>query len=164
MQAILTNAHNWVLIGVLLFFAVIIALRVPVAAAKALDSRAAKIQDALDEAEQLREEARALLASLKVRREETEIQARQMLADAQADAKRLEIEAKARMEEQIARRAELADRRIAVAEAQAAADVKAAAADLAAKIAEVVLASRLEGAKSDPLVDRAIDQIGDRLQ
>jgi len=42
--------------------------------------------------------------------------------------------------------------------------VKAAAADLAAQMAETVLAKRLEGAASDPLVDQAIQQLGGRLQ
>ena len=62
------------------------------------------------------------------------------------------------------RRAEMAERKIAQAEAQAAADVKAAAVDLAAQAAEAVLAARLAGAKSDPLTDAAISQLGSKLQ
>jgi F-type H+-transporting ATPase subunit b len=42
--------------------------------------------------------------------------------------------------------------------------VKAAAADLAAQMAETLLAQRLVGAKSDPLVDRAIAQLAGKLQ
>ena len=87
-----------------------------------------------------------------------------MLADAEAEARRLEAEAKVKLEEQIARRAELADRRIADAEAQAAAEVKAAAADLAARIAEQVLAAQLAQTGTDSTVDRAIGQIASRLQ
>ena len=49
-------------------------------------------------------------------------------------------------------------------EAQAAADVKAAAAELAAQIAEQVLAARLTAAKSDPLIDRGVDQLAAKLQ
>ena len=58
----------------------------------------------------------------------------------------------------------MAERKIAQAEAQAAADVKAAAVDLAAQAAETVLAARLAGAKTDPLVDIAIGQMGAKLQ
>ena len=47
----------------------------------------------------------------------------------------------------------MAERKIATAEAQAAADVKAAAGELAAQIAEQVLAARVKGQKTDPLVD-----------
>ncbi|MEI9890851.1 MAG: ATP F0F1 synthase subunit B [Caulobacteraceae bacterium] len=142
-----------------MFFALMLWLGVHKTAAKALDSKAAKIQSDLDEARKLREEAQALLASLKTQREQTETLAAEMLANAKAEAKRMEAEAKDKLEEQIKRRQELAERRISNAEAQASAEVKAAAAELAAQMAESVLAQRLEGAKSDPLVDAAIGQI-----
>ncbi len=87
-----------------------------------------------------------------------------MLKDAEAEARRLEADAKVKLEELIARRTALADRRITQAEQQAAADVKAAAADLAAHIAETLLRQRLEGLTVDPLVDRAVEQLGARLQ
>ena len=41
--------------------------------------------------------------------------------------------------------------------------MKTAAADLAARAAEQILAARLAGQKSDPLLDAAIAQIGSRL-
>jgi F-type H+-transporting ATPase subunit b len=162
--ALLQNAELWVAVGVVLFFVLITFLKVPSAAAKMLDDRGAKIQSALDEAERLRAEARTLLDSLKLRREAAEVEATRMLADAQAEAKRLETEAKVKLEEHIARRTALADRRIAQAESQAAAEVKAAAADLAAHLAETVLRGRLEGLSSDPLVDKAVGQLAERLQ
>jgi F-type H+-transporting ATPase subunit b len=76
----------------------------------------------------------------------------------------MQAEAETRLAEQIERRGQLAERRIATAEAQAAAEVKAAAGELAAQMAEQVLAARLSGAKSDPLVDAAIGQLAGKLQ
>lgn len=163
-MSLFQNPELWVFVGVVLFFVLITVLKAPASAARALDERAARIQASLDEAERLRTEASALLESLKTQRIEAEAQAAQMLRDAEAEAKRLEADAHAKLEEQVARRTALADRRIAQAEAQAAADVKAAAADLAAHIAETVLRGRLEGMTSDPLVDRAVAQLGTRLQ
>jgi F-type H+-transporting ATPase subunit b len=87
-----------------------------------------------------------------------------MLSDAHAEAQRLEAEAKVRLEEQIARRTELADLRIANAERQAAAEVKAAAAELAAQLTQAILSKRLDGMTSDPLVDKAVAELGQRLQ
>ncbi|MDT9110862.1 hypothetical protein RSW25_24910, partial [Escherichia coli] len=81
------------------------------------------------EAKRLREEAQALLAQIKNQREDAERTAAEMLANAELEAKRLEVEAEAKLKEQIKRRAELAERKIANAEAAAAAEVKAAAAD-----------------------------------
>lgn len=163
-MALFQNAELWVFVGLALFFVLITFLKVPSSAAKALDDRAAKIQAALDEAQRLRTEAMALLDSLKARRVEAEAQAAQMLADAAIEAKQLEVDAKVKLEAQIARRTELADRRIAQAESQAAAEVKAAAADLAAHLAETILRGRLDGMTSDPLVDRATAQLATRLQ
>jgi F-type H+-transporting ATPase subunit b len=156
---VLRDAEFWTGLALLVFVLLLVALKVPGAAFKALDAKAAKIQADLDEAKHLREEAQALLTSLKAQREQTEQLAGEMLANAAAEAHRLEIEAKAKLEEQIKRRAELAERRIANAEAQAAAEVRAAAADLAASMAETVLAARIANAHSDPLVDAAMAQL-----
>ena len=161
---LLHDAEFWTGLALVVFVLLLVALKVPGAAGKALDAAAAKIQADLDEAKHLREEAQALLESLKAQREQTEKLAGEMLANAKAEAKRLEVEAKAKLEEQIKRRAELAERRIANAEAQAAAEVRAAAADLATQMAEGVLTARLAGAKSDPLVDAATKQIAERLK
>lgn len=161
---LLQDAEFWTGLALLVFFGLLLALGVHKAAAKALDSKAAKIQAELDEAKKLREEAQSLLASLKTQREETERRAAEMLANAEAEAKRFEVEAKAKLEEQIKRRQELAERRISNAEAQAATEVKAAAADLAAQLAEGVLAQRINGAKSDPLIDAAVGQLATKLK
>ena len=161
---LLHDAEFWTGLALLVFVLLLVALKVPGAAFKALDAKAAKIQADLDEAKHLREEAQALLVSLKAQREQTEKLAGEMLANAKAEAKRLETEAKAKLEEQIKRRAELAERRIANAEAQASAEVRAAAAELATQMAESVLAARLAGAKSDPLIDAATAQIADKLK
>lgn len=161
---LLKDAEFWVGIALLIFIGLLVYMKVPGAAAKALDSRAAKIQAELDEAKRLREEAQALLAQIKSQREDAERTAAEMLANAELEAKRLAVEAEAKLKEQIKRRGELAERKIANAEAAAAAEVKAAAADLAAAIAEDVLSARLAGAKADPLVDEAVKQMAGKLQ
>jgi F-type H+-transporting ATPase subunit b len=161
---LLQDAEFWTGLALLVFVALMLVMGVHKAAAKALDAKAAKIQAELDEARKLREEAQGLLASLKTQREQTEKLAAEMLANAQAEAKRLEAEAKDKLEEQIRRRQEIAERRISNAEAQAAAEVKAAAAELAAQLAENVLAERIAGAKSDPLIDAAVGQLAAKLK
>ena len=159
------NAEFWVGVGLLIFLGIVIFVaKAPKAINAALDAKAAKIQADLDEAARIREEAQRLLTQLKAERAEAEAQAKDMLAAAQEEARRYEADAKAKLEESLARRQQLAERKIANAEAQAAAEVKAAAADLAAQAAEVVLTQRLPGVKTDPLVDRAISQLGSKLQ
>ncbi len=160
----LQDAHTWEGIGLLVFIGVLIWLKVPGMAMAALDSRGAKIQAQLDEATKLREEAQGLLAEIKTRREASERQAQEMLAQAKADAERLGAEAKVKLEADIKRRQLLAERRIALAETQAAAEVRAAAADMAAEAAESVLAARIAVAKTDPLVDQGLEKLGERFR
>lgn len=158
------EAEFWVGVAFVVFVGLLVWLKVPGAIAGILDSRGKKIQDQLDEATRLREEAQSLLAEIKSRREESERTAQAMLASARTEAERLRVESRAKLEEQIARRTVLAERRIATAEAQAAAEVKGAAADLAAQAAERVLAARLAAGGPDPLVDAAIGDLRTRLQ
>ena len=160
----LQEAELWVAVGLAIFVGVLIWAKAPGAALKALDSRGQKIQSALDEALRLRQEAQALLASIKTQREDAERVAAEMIANAEADSARLRAEAEAKLDEQIKRRQVMAERKIATAEAQAAADVKAAAGELAAQLAEQVLSARLKGMTTDPLIDRAVDQVPGKLQ
>jgi F-type H+-transporting ATPase subunit b len=60
---------------------------------------------------------------------------------AKAEAKRVELEAKAKLDEFVKRRTAQAEMKIAQAEAQAAADVRKAAAELAVAAAGSILAS-----------------------
>lgn len=159
----LDNPELWVAIGLIIFLAICAFTGAFKMVGGALDAKAAKIQSELDEAARLRAEAEALLKQIRAEKAEAEAQAAEMLKAAEADARLMEAEAKVKLEETLKRRQDLAERRIAQAEAQASAEVKAAAADLAARAAEQILASRLAGQKSDPLLDAAIAQIGSRL-
>jgi F-type H+-transporting ATPase subunit b len=161
---LLQEAEVWVAIGLVILIAALVWAKVPAMALKALDARGLHIQAELDEAMRLREEAEALLASIKTQREHSEQVAAEMIANAQADAERMRVEAGAKLEETIKRRQLIAERKIATAEAQATADVKAAAADLAAQMAENILVARAAGLKSDPLVDSAVAQLAGKLQ
>ena len=159
------EAEFWVGIGLLIFLAIVIfAAKAPKKLAGALDAHAQTIHANLDEAARIREEAQRLLETLKAERADAERHAKEMLAQAQAEAQRLEADAKAKLEESLARRQQVAERKIATAEMQAAAEVNAAAAEMAAEAAERMLAQRLAGVKTDPLIDAAIGQIAAKLQ
>lgn len=159
----LSNPELWAGVGLLAFFA-IVWWKARAMIAGMIDAKGSAIQANLDEAARLRAEAEAMLADIRAQRDAAERQAAEMLKAAEADAARLAVEARARLEEQITRRAALAERKIASAEAQAAADVKAAAADLAAQAAEQILAARIAVATTDPQVDEAIKSMAGRLQ
>jgi F-type H+-transporting ATPase subunit b len=158
------EAHFWVGVAFVVFLLILVFAGVHKLAWKALGDAGEKVRAQLDEANRLREEAEGLLARIHADREASEKLAVEILANAEEQAKRLQVEAQERLAEQIERRGQLAERRIATAEAQAAAEVKAAAGELAAQMAEQVLTARIAGAKSDPLIDAAIGQLAGKLQ
>lgn len=160
---LLKEAEVWVGVGLILFFAILVVARVPGKAGAALDAKSGQIRTALEEAQRLRAEAQAVLDDLKAKRAQMERDAERMVADALVTAARLEADAKVKLEELMDRRAALAERRIAAAEREAKAEVKAAAAELAANTAQTVLMRRLKGLKSDPLADKAIAGLAERL-
>lgn len=161
---LLLDSHFWVGVALVVFVGVLVMAGVHKFAWKALGDAGEKVRAQLAEADDLRAEAQRLLDNIKVEREAAERHAAEMLANAEEMAKRLQVEANAKLAEQIERRGQLAERRIATAEAQATADVKAAAAELAAQMAEEILTKRLAGAKTDPLIDTAIRQLAGKLQ
>ncbi|HXQ10746.1 MAG TPA: ATP F0F1 synthase subunit B [Caulobacteraceae bacterium] len=162
-MSLITDAEFWIAVGLLVLFGILVYAKVPGMALKALDARGARVRAELDEALRLRQEAQALLAQITTQREAAEKMAAEILANAEADAARLRAEAEVRLADQIERRRAMAERQIANAEAKAAQDVKAAAAEAAAALAEAVMAERLKGLGSDPLVDRAVDELAQRL-
>jgi F-type H+-transporting ATPase subunit b len=158
------DAEFWVGIAFVLFLGIMVWLKVPGMVARALDAKAEQIRAELAEAERLRKEAENLLASIRARREAAETQAAELLASAEVEARQLEADAHARLEEQIKRRGQIAEAKIAQAESQAAAEVKAAAAELAIEAASALLATRAAGLKSDPMVDQAMADLSAKLQ
>ncbi|MGZ8408072.1 MAG: F0F1 ATP synthase subunit B family protein [Caulobacteraceae bacterium] len=164
MVALIGNPEWWVGLALVVFVGLLGWLGVHKTAAKGLDAQADKIRAELAEAEKLRKEAEHLLASIKSDRADAERAAAEMIENAEVEARRIEGDARIRLEEQVKRRAELAERKIAQAEAQAAADVKAAAAELAGEAAAVILAGRASAMKSDPLIDRAVADLAGRFQ
>jgi F-type H+-transporting ATPase subunit b len=130
---------------------------------KALDNRSARIKAELDDARRLKDEAAKVLAEYKTRRASAEREAEEIVAGAKAEAGRIATEAKAKMEDFVARRTKTAESKIALAEAQALADVRAAAADAAIAAASTVLSKTVKGKVADELLAKGIAEVQQKL-
>jgi F-type H+-transporting ATPase subunit b len=117
----------------------------------------------LDDARRLRDEAQALLAQYQSKRQEAEREAQSIIAGATAEAERLAIEARAKVEEFVARRTKLAETKIAQAEVQALADVRAVAADAAVAAAETILTQTAKGQIAQDLLAKGIEDVRKKL-
>jgi F-type H+-transporting ATPase subunit b len=129
----------------------------------ALDARAAKIRNELDEAVRLREEAQALLARYERQQSEAAEEARGILEHAKEEAGRHSKEAAEALEAALERRRQQALDRIARAEQDAVAEVRGTAVDLAVRAARQLIAERLDEKAQAALVDDAIEDLDKKL-
>ncbi|MDP2409390.1 MAG: ATP F0F1 synthase subunit B [Pseudolabrys sp.] len=159
----LNNPDTWVAVAFVIFIGGLGYLGVHRLIGKALDDRAARIKAELDEARKLKEEAAQLLAQYQRKRQEAEGEAQEIIASAKAEADRMAVEAKAKIEEFVARRTKMAEAKIAQAEAQATADVRAAAADAAVAAAERILTQETKGSLGGELIAKGIDDVRKKL-
>jgi F-type H+-transporting ATPase subunit b len=160
---LLAEAETWVAVAFVIFLGVLAYVGVPKLIAKALDDRAARIKAELDDARKLKDEAAALLAEYQRKRTAAEAEAESIIAGAKDEAARMAAEAKAKIEEFVARRTKMAEAKIAQAEAQAAADVRAAAAEAAVAAAEKILSAEAKGALAGELIAKGIDDVRKKL-
>jgi F-type H+-transporting ATPase subunit b len=159
----LGNTDFVVLLGFLLFIAVLVYFKVPGLLGGLLDKRAEGIQTELDEARLLREEAQTLLASYERKQREVQDQADRIVAHAKQEAELAFEQAKADIEVSIARRLQAAESQIASAEASAIKDVRDTAAMVAIAAARDVVAGQMTAASSGKMIDDAIAEVGAKL-
>jgi len=162
MESVLQSPENWVAVAFVIF-AVFAWWKIRGPILTALDDRAARIRDEIEQAKTLRDEAQHLLAEHKRKQRDAEKEAAEMLAHAKAEAKRLSEQAGFELEAALRRRQQQALDRIAHAEAEALAEVRAMAVDIAVAATRRILADKLDEAKAAELVDQAIKDLPEKL-
>ncbi|MES1154960.1 MAG: ATP F0F1 synthase subunit B [Pseudorhodoplanes sp.] len=160
---ILMEAETWVAVAFVIFLGILAYVGVHRTILDALDKRSTRIKSELDEARQLWNDAKALLAEYQNKKGEAEREAQAIIAGAKADAERLAAEADVKLQDFITRRTKMAENKIAQAEAQAVADVRAAAAEAAVAAAERVLAKAATGKVAETLVTQGIADVQKKL-
>lgn len=157
------DATFWALIGLIIFLAIVVYLKVPGMVARSLDERAARISNELDEARNLREEAQQLLAEYHRKRKEAEKDASDIIAAAGREAKALVEDAKQKTEEYVVRRNKLAEQKIASAEAEAINEVRASAVELAIAAATRIVADKVDTKTAGVLFKDSLAEVKTRM-
>ena len=129
----------------------------------ALDARADRIRQELDEAKRLREQAQVLLASYERRQKEIESEAAEMVAHAKSDAAETAEAMKRDALAAIERRVKAAGEQLAATEAAAVREIKDRAVTVAVAAATEVLRNGLPPQSVDASIDEAIAAAGQRL-
>ena len=153
------DATFWVGAAFVLFVGILVYFKVPGMLTGALDERAKKISDDLDQARELREEAQVLLATYQRKQRDALKEAEEIIAHAKEEAMREAEQAEKKLEEAIARRQQAALNKIALAEAQAENEVRDTAIEIAIAAATAVVAQQVRGDRADALVDTAIQDL-----
>jgi len=156
-------ASVWVLVGLAIFVAICLYIKVPAMVNKALDTRADRIRGELDEARRLREEAQALLADYQKKRKDAEQEAAAIVEAARHEASVLAEEAHKRTEDYVARRTALAEQKIGQAEREAIAEVRSSAVDLAVEAARKVLGDKVDAKVGADLFKASLAEVKDKL-
>jgi F-type H+-transporting ATPase subunit b len=150
------------LIAFLVFFAIMLWLKVPTMILTALDNRSAAIARELHEARRLREEAEKQLAEYTARRAQAEAEAKAIVETAKEQAAAVAEETRQAMQAAMARRERQAEDRIAAAETKAADEVRAAAAEAAIAAAERMIRERMNAEAQASLVSEGLSEMKSR--
>ncbi|WP_213686257.1 ATP F0F1 synthase subunit B [Roseicyclus sp.] len=159
----LGNSDFVVLIGFVLFLAILFYFNVPAMLMGMLDKRAEGIKAELDEARALREEAQSILANYERQSREVADQAERIIAQAKADAEAAAVEARAALERSIARRVKSAEDQIQSAEDKAVRSVRDRAVEVAIAAAAETIAQQMAAADANKMIDNAIGEVERRL-
>lgn len=159
----LANTDFVVLIAFIVFIAVLIYFKVPGMIGGLLDKRAEGIQDELNEARKLREEAQSVLASYERKQKEVAAQSERIVAHAKEEARLAAEQAKEDLKASIARRLAAAEDQIASAEAAAVREVRDQAVNVAIAAAKDVIAKQMTAAAGNKLIDDAIADVQTKL-
>lgn len=130
----------------------------------ALDGRIEQIRAEVEEAQRLREEAQALLASYQRKQREAAQEAEDIVKKAREEAELHRKETESAMADLLKRQEALAVEKIAQAEAAAVQEVRDVAVDLAISATQKILSEKVTGDLSDKLVDEAIAELPQKLQ
>jgi F-type H+-transporting ATPase subunit b len=159
----LTDPATWVSLAITVFFILIIWKKVPAIFAKMLDDRAGEIEEQLENAKNLREEAASLLAKYERDQRDAEKQAEAMIANAEAEVKLMISDSKAQMEEATKRRTEVAEQKIAQAEASALKEIRSLTVQVATTAARDLIETNLKKADHEALIKSSTDKLDEKL-
>ena len=152
----------WVAVAFVVFV-ILVAKPIWKSSTEALDAKIAQVRDEIEEAQQLREEAQATLASYQLKQRDAAQEVESMMAQAKAEAETHRQAAETALEATLRRQEQAALEKIRQAEATAVQEIRdrAVAVSLAATVK--LLEEKLSGEAGDTLIDDAIKSLPNRL-
>lgn len=160
--ALLENPVLWVSLATLFVVVMLIKLLTPVIT-KALDKRSADINEELERAMALREEAQVILAQYQKKQRESLKEAEEIVQKANLEARRITREAEQDVGEQLKKRMKLAVDKIEQAERHALQEVQGRVIDITVAAARSIVDSKLTASAREELVSNAAQDVQKKL-
>jgi F-type H+-transporting ATPase subunit b len=161
--AVIEDPVFWVAVAFLIFIGLLFWLNVPAKLAEGLDQRSAKIENELDDARHLKEEAKALLAQIQRKHHEAKAEADAMVEQSMEEAKLFAKDAEKELKAYFDRQERTAGEKIGQAEADAVKEVQMAAVDVAVRAARQILREELGSEAKHQLAEKAIGELQENL-
>ena len=163
MEHLLENPETWVLVAFLIFIA-LVAKKGYLVITVALDARATRIREGLDDAARLREEAQSLLAQYQRQQRGADGEIEAMLERARRDSALMLKAARTRLAAQLLQREKQTMQNIARAEAQMVDEIRVSASEMAMAAVEYMITGNLNQSQATKLIDGSIEELGTRLR
>ena len=163
MAHLLDNPETWVLVAFVIFIG-LVSKKAYTAITSTLDSRATRINEELEQATGLREEAQALLAQYERQQRGLSEETDAMLVRARRDSEILVESGTARLNQQLMQREKQALQSIAHSEAQVMNEVRAVATEIAITAAAQLISENLDKPQAETLINDAISSLQNRLE
>ena len=145
------------------FIGLLVYMGIPKKIGGMLDARAAGIKTDLDEARQLRDEARALLETYEAKQREVAEQSARIVATAKQEAEAAAAQAKVDLKASIARRMTAAAEQIESSVKAAERAVRDQAISVSVAVAADVLKRQMTAAQANAAIDASIEQVAAKL-
>ena len=163
MAHLLENPETWILVAFVIFIG-LVSKKAYTAITSTLDSRATRINEELEQATGLREEAQALLAQYERQQRGLSEETDAMLVRARRDSEILVESGTARLNQQLMQREKQALQNIAHSEAQVMNEVRAVASDVAMAAAAQLISENLDKPQAETLINDSISSLQNRLE
>ena len=158
-----SDPQFWVAVA---FFAFIAAIFNPVRKilTSSLDAQIKDIRNKIDEAENLKNETQTTLSEIKKRQNDVQIEIQDIHKDAEKKVKQLEVNAEAKLKDQVAKRQILAEAKIDQLTRDANNLIQSHISSTAIAATISILQQKLDNQEQQKLIDKSIKELGSALK
>ena len=152
------DATFWVTISFIIFLGILIYFKIPQKVKGTLEQNISNIRNQINEAEQLKEDAKNILAEHEKKISNSKIEVRELISKATEEAEKNVIKTNENFHKFMENRKKSAEERIRQLKNQAEKDIKNAAVKIAIKSVEKLLKNSLDKSKLDKIYSSSIEE------